>query len=818
MMKELKIEEIMPLEAVKSKIWIMFNILRSENISSDDYHVVLFLLSAYKDNLISIDLVNENQHLKEKLIEQLRNSNNEFYEQYAPILQSFEPSIQRLSENGLKHFFSVLIEINKQVLTENFPDVFDSVLYRISQSQGRYAGEFIQPVELTRFMCGLADLKKDAKVFNPFSGIASFNIFLNQDQNYFGQELNQKTWAIGKLRLLAYGRIENSRYDNDDSIYNWPNKSNKFDLIISFPPIGLNIRSNNIRGKFIHTYSRVEQLLIERSIENLTPSGKVITIVPLSFLQRSNGEEHILSNLIDNDLIETIISLPGGLLANTGIPIAILTLNKAKKMPGKVKFVDAKQFVISKGIREKVLDDYALDRYIRSHKEDDSIIRFVDNVQIRNNDYNLSVPRYFRKEIDGVKLGDILELVRGQRGNLPETGKLIRIRDLKDDKVDFTLDISSVEATELRRPNIHLVSESCLLLAMRWRTLKPTLFEFKGDPIFKGLDILSFKVNESLVDKAYLINELHADYVLEQIERFQTGAVAPSLKKDDLLEIRIKLPSLNEQKAKVQGASIAYEASKFKEAKLEKEISFIKAKFNEELREKQHCIRQHLKNVVDSISVINTFMDRQNGTISKDDVINPIRNITVAQRLTALNNSLKSLSLEIDNLTNDELYDKSEILEIRDIIRECILELGDAKGFLVQESFDDFALEEFGNSNPGISISKRSFKELFNNIVMNAKLHGFIKEDKEYLIKVIVTIEEDKLKLSIVNDGKPFAEGISKQLGVKGKKAGSNAGSGIGVWKVFEIAKQYNFECKIIDLPGDEFPVGWEFKFGIAEK
>ncbi|HRR24126.1 MAG TPA: hypothetical protein P5053_06920, partial [Bacteroidia bacterium] len=71
----------------------MFDVLRSENISSDDYHVVLFLLSAYKDDLISIDLVNENHDLKERLIERLRNSNSELDNQYAPIFQGFKPSI-----------------------------------------------------------------------------------------------------------------------------------------------------------------------------------------------------------------------------------------------------------------------------------------------------------------------------------------------------------------------------------------------------------------------------------------------------------------------------------------------------------------------------------------------------------------------------------------------------------------------------------------------------------------------------------------------------------------------------------------------------
>ena len=139
---------------------------------------------------------------------------------------------------------------------------------------------------------------------------SSFNVFLSQCQNYLGQEENQKTWALGKLRLMAYGKSKNSIYDYDDSINNWPNSSNKFDLIISIPPIGFDLRPQKIRGKSIHTYRRVGQLLLERSTENLSPTGKVITIVPLSFLQRSHGKERILKSLIEKDLNETIILLP----------------------------------------------------------------------------------------------------------------------------------------------------------------------------------------------------------------------------------------------------------------------------------------------------------------------------------------------------------------------------------------------------------------------------------------------------------------------------------------------------------------------------
>ena len=142
--------------------------------------------------------------------------------------------------------------------------------------------------------------------------------------------------------------------------------------------------------------------------------------------------------------------------------------------------------------------------------------------------------------------------------------------------------------------------------------------------------------------------------------------------------------------------------------------------------------------------------------------------------------------------------------------------LRDSLGFSIQENFDENAFIEFGDNNPKVYVSKRSFKELFNNIIMNASRHGF-SENRQYLVNINITINEGKLNVSFMNNGKPFAKGIYKQLGVKGKKAGVNAGSGIGVWKIFEISKQYNFECTVIDLPENEFPVGWEFKFLITE-
>ena len=312
---------------------------------------------------------------------------------------------QRLMIIPLKEFSIHLSEIDKEFLIEKFPEIFDNVVYRISQSQGRYAGEFIQPVEITRFICALAELPKKASVFNPFAGLASFGVYLDQGQEYFGQELNLKTWILGALRILAYKRPGTSNFVCDDSILHWPAPSKKFDLIVANPPLGM--RLGNQYREAEPEIRTIEQFLLEKGVQSLNPDGKLIALLPQGILFRGMHEQRLREYLVDRDLIDTIVSLPGGLLLNTGIPLVIIVLSKAKKMPGKVRFVDAKRYVKVKGPREKVLNDYALNSILHATNQSHDVISIVNNEQIRANNFNLSVPRYFQKEIEGVKLGEV---------------------------------------------------------------------------------------------------------------------------------------------------------------------------------------------------------------------------------------------------------------------------------------------------------------------------------------------------------------------------------------------------------------------------
>ncbi len=812
-----KSDNVRSIDAVMSRIWSIFDILRVNGVGLDQSNVILLLLSLYKDGLISRDfLFNSYSINKNELIDNTSEKDNRVLKSYQSIIPGFSQALLSLKDRGFKQVVNAIFEIDKSVLSENFPNIFDNVLLRIPQyphSRGML-GEYFQPVELTRFICKLADLPVNGKVFNPFAGFASFGVFLDQNQYYFGQELNQKTWALGTLRIMAYERLGTSKYVCDDSILHWPSRSEGFDLIVANPPIGM--RLGNQYQSPEYDFRTIEQFLIEKGVQSLKPNGKLIALLPQSFLFRGMSEQRLREYLVEEDLIDTVISLPGGLLFNIGIPLVILVLSMAKKKPGKVRFVDSKKFVVAKSPREKVLNYYELNSFIHSNKEDDEVIRIVDNRQIRNYDYNLSVPRYFKRQIDGVKLGEILEFISGQRSPLYGTGKLLRIKDLKDDKVDFNLDLSKIENAELKRPVIQLISESCLLLAMRWKTLKPTFFEFKGEPLFRSQDILSFKIKEEIVDKAYLINELHADYVQEQLESYQLGAVMPFIRIDDLMEVVIKLPSLEEQKAKVQGI---YELSdKIKSLQAERNAlvhGSSLTQFNE-FASLKHTLGRPRQNILDwSDNLLHFFNTQREGFEALNKAFAEFYD-------TDIISVLKEIKRDVNFIT--EVLEKGENGLILSEYEMQIISLSDINSIINDLSNNGFnfkikklLLKGEKLKERGIQANKTLFKTLLDNLLTNANKYAFDGESAGNEVVIELSEVDAFLSFEIRNNGKPFPKNFDREKFItKYSTAYNSTGSGLGGYDIHRIATHFNNPDWVLSLNEDPlFPVRFKFQFPI---
>jgi len=445
------------------------------------------------------------------------------------------------------------------------------------------------------------------------------------------------------------------------------------------------------------------------------------------------------------------------------------------------------------------------------------VIQIVDVEQIRSDNYNLNVPRYFQKQIEGVKLKEILKFLKGNRVNLVEAGKLVRIRDLKDDKVDFKLDITMVETTEFNRVASQEINESCLLLAVRWRSLKPTLFEFDDEPIYRRQDILSFKINEELVHKAYLINELHADYVQEQFESYRLGgSFISTLRRDDLLEVIIKLPTLVEQRAKVQGIDELSVKIKSLEVERNALVRGQSVKQFSEFASLKHTLGRPRQNILDwSDNLLHFLQSKHDGIDTLNQTFAEFYEIDIFSALREIKRDVNFMTEVLEKGENGFLLDQYDkyTIPLSDINR-IINELSN-NGYKFK--IKKLLLKGEKLKERGIIANKTLLKTLLDNLLTNANKYAFINNNTGNEVVMELTEVDDLLSLEIKNNGKPFPNNFTREKFItKYSTADSISGTGLGGYDVHRIASDFNNPDWELALNEDPFyTVNFKFQFSI---
>jgi type I restriction enzyme M protein len=797
-----------PVDNIVSKIWVILNYLRRSRLNSSEeaLGISLFLLSLYRENIISKSLDEFRITINSLMNKDFKN------QKYEAVASALYPVIKKVNKNNFDSLFFTLSEIDQNQLLEKYPEIFDNILFRFSNSQGRSWEEYLNPEEISRLIFRIADVKDGAKVYNPFAGLASIGINLNNKCDYYGQEIKQFIWAIGAMRLIAYDRIDLTNYICEDSFFNWPTTPHKFDLIIANPSFAM---LNNTYFTGETKFRSFEQFLIQNGIHSLNKNGKFIALLTQRFLY--NASQRLLKKqLIDEDLLETIILMPGGLMHNASVPFIILVLNKMKKLPGKVKFIDAKNFVTENGNNEKILDDFSLNSFIHADNEDENNVRIVDSKLIRDNEYNLSFARYFTTPIDGERLGNIIQRIRTLRVNLPETGKIIRIRDLKNDPVNFRLDLSNIEKTDLNSANLGMLSDTSLLLSVAWYTLKPTLFEFKGEPIFIRQDIYPFKVDESKVDLNYLINELQAEYVQKQIESHNQGAVIPYIRLDDLMEIVIKLPPIKEQRAKMQGVyELTHKLTTLVEDRQAFEYVKSVKQFNE-FASLKHTLGRPRQNILDwSDNLLDFLYKNQNGFEALNRSFSEFYDIDILS-------AIKEIKRDVNFIT--DVLEKGENGLILSEYEKQLIPLSDINNFINELSNNGYKfkikkmlLKGKKLKLRGINANKTLFIILLDNILTNANKYAFDKQDTVNEVVIELTDISDSLLLEIRNNGNPFPMNYDRDKFItKYSTADISNGSGLGGYDIHRIASDFHNPDWILSLNEDPlFPVKFKFQFPI---
>ena len=225
----------------------------------------------------------------------------------------------------------------------------------------------------------------------------------------YGQEAIGSTWALAKMNMFLHGE-DNHRIEWGDTIRNplLLDKDGKhllqFDVVTANPPFSLDKwghedASSDPYGRFhrgVPPKTKGDYAFISHMIETLKPStGRMGVVVPHGVLFRASSEGKIRQQLIEENLLDTVIGLPEKLFFGTGIPAAIL-LFKKNKTDDKVFFIDASNEFKS-GKNQNQLTEDNINKVIETYKARESVDKYAYLAsfdEIKENDFNLNIPRY----------------------------------------------------------------------------------------------------------------------------------------------------------------------------------------------------------------------------------------------------------------------------------------------------------------------------------------------------------------------------------------------------------------------------------------
>lgn len=796
---------------ITNEIWHVYNTLKG-GFNTNDFDVILLFLSAYKDGLIDQTVHNYYHDIKNVMVARLTNS-----DKYANIIPVYKPIINELPEKLIDFLVNELLRFSRERLIEFFSEIFDELLYKLSNAQGKHSGEVIQPLEITQFIMNLAHLSDDAKVYNPFAGVASFGTFLSHNQRYFGQENNKRIWALGTLRLMAHGQ-DDSNYIIDDSIEHW-NNFEKFDLVVASPPFNLPI------PKYVHSrysgeqYETVDNFIIDNGINSINENGQLIVMLPLSFLFNSGRKGRLKERFVENNLIDKIITLPSGLLNNTSIAVCIVVLKKRTKRPGYIQFVDATTFFTKDGPRSKILNSTELYNLILNESENE-FLRYVSNSEIYNNEFDLSVKRYFLEDTEGSKLSSFTDIIRGF--NAPQNVKMrqVQIKNLKDDIFDSILTSDELDSKLVQRTTLKVIEESCILLTTRWNTLKPTYFKFTGEPIVISNAVIAIRLNENKVDPTFLINEFSANYVKKQLDSYRIGSIQPILRLKDLKNIVIKLPAINEQRAKVSG--IIELSTRLKEIKSDKEdlLSGIKNEEAESSTSLSHVLGKPLLSIGSSLEIIMSTLSKEHPNW-RDIIISESRQFKMSDAFDSISKNVKyiqELADENTALVSVSSFNLTEINFLKFLSEFVKNEKKSLKNNIELKLDIHEDIKEQMNNTVFIFGNEQKLKIVLINLIDNAKNHAFIDKDLDNSINIeILPFTGNEQEASILNydingrnsyvevrvsnTGKAFSKDFTLGDYVRKNFAvGKTRNRGLGGYEVNEILKAHNEGKKSLNL------------------
>ena len=328
--------------------------------------------------------------------------------------------------------------------------IYEYLISNFAANAGKKAGEFYTPHEVSQLMSDIiADYLKnrdEISIYDPTSGSGSLLINIGKsvskyvkDPNnikYYAQELKQNTYNLTRMNLVMRGIIPgNITTRNGDTLESdWPyfdeNDPERtynplyVDAVVSNPPYSQNWdptdRENDARYKSygLAPKSKADYAFLLHDLYHLKSDGIMTIVLPHGVLFRGGEEGEIRKNLIEKNNIDTIIGLPANIFFGTGIPTIVMVLKKNKSNTD-IQIIDASKGFIKEGKNNKLraCDIKKIVDAVINRVNIPKFSKVVSRDEIRENDYNLNIPRY----VDSSEETETYDIYASMFGGIPNT-------------------------------------------------------------------------------------------------------------------------------------------------------------------------------------------------------------------------------------------------------------------------------------------------------------------------------------------------------------------------------------------------------------
>ncbi len=334
-----------------------------------------------------------------------------------------------------------------------FGDAYEFLISKYASNAGKSGGEFFTPQTVSKLLARIVVDGQDEinKVYDPTCGSGSLLLQMKKQfeehiikEGFFGQEINMTNYNLSRMNMFLHNiNYNNFSIERGDTLLDPKHQDEKpFDAIVSNPPYSIKwigdedpTLINDERfapaGK-LAPKSKADFAFIMHVLHYLSSKGRAAIVCFPGIFYRSGAEKVIRKYLVENNFIDTVISLPSNLFFGTSISTNILVLSKSKK-ENSILFIDGSE-EYKKETNNNVLEEKNIDKVLDNFRNRKSLEHFsivVDNDEIAENDYNLSVSSYVEKkdiseEIDIKVLNkEIEEIVKKQSILRVELDKII---------------------------------------------------------------------------------------------------------------------------------------------------------------------------------------------------------------------------------------------------------------------------------------------------------------------------------------------------------------------------------------------------------